>query len=284
MAWANASDVIDIFPILFVLFGWTFLLPVLFVLFSVLDAATWKQGKPSQFKTHFIVLFVLLIPLSILHGLTGSIYDAVWKQECHHRLKGLTLALHHYHEKHGSFPPAYTVSENGQPLHSWRVLLLPHLDEQELYDKIRLDEPWDSEYNRQFQGVQIAWYQCPASCRHFQFFTRNCHLLRMANCDYSVVIGEETIFPGSKAVRREEITDGTANTILIVERTTPVNWMNPNNEIQFDVACKGIDQHLFGIGSRHPFDWTLVGFADGRIQSLPPTTDIKPLLTKSAGD
>jgi hypothetical protein len=289
--WGNMPEA---FVMLLFLFGWTVLLPVLFVLFTVLDAATWERRKPSQFKKHFVTLIILLVPLSVVYGTLVAAIDAVWRQTCVSHLKGITLAFHNYHDAHGSFPPAYTVDENGKPLHSWRVLLLPYLDGRELYDKIRLDEPWDSEYNQQFHGIQPKWYQCQASIRNaiilssqvrFNVFTKNHDVIHTGNSDFSVVIGEETVFPGSgKTVSYADITDGSANTILIVERMIPVNWMDPHNEIRFEVASKRINRHPLGIGSRHSFGWVLVGLADGRIQALLPSTDIKPLLTKSAGD
>ena len=290
------------FILLFLLFfGWIFLLlPVLFVLFSVLDAATWERGKPLRFKKRFIVLIILLVPLSILLDPYAAVmsvfsdtydpYDSTRHMECDERMRDLLLALRNYHESHGTLPPAYTVDENGKPLHSWRVLLLPYVGEQELYEKIRLDELWDSEYNRQFHEVQVGEYrayQCPT--RRSTFFSNICSvcrknhkLFRTANCDYSVVIGDETAFPGSKAVAFADITDGPANTILVVERLVPVCWMDPNNEIRFDVACEGINKNFLGIGSAHRGGAHAVT-AD-IMQFFPETKNIRPFLTKSAGD
>jgi hypothetical protein len=206
-------------------------------------------------------------------------------------LRGLTLALHSYHEIHGSFPPAYTVDENGKPLHSWRVLILPYIEQRELYDKIRLDEPWDSEYNRQFHDVQVSieWrrmFQCrtrremPFS-RIYNVFVKNRDLLRYANCDFSVVIGEGTPFPGSTTTTLDDIAD-TSNTILIVERMVPINWMDPNNEIRFEVAREGINRNLLGIGSVHQ-GGAFVAFTVGSTRFLNETIEnIESLLMKSA--
>lgn len=67
--------------------------------------------------------------------------DAARRVMCKDNLHQIGIALHNYHEQHGSFPPAYTTDQNGKPLHSWRVLLLPYLDRPNLYQQIRLDEP-----------------------------------------------------------------------------------------------------------------------------------------------
>jgi len=59
-------------------------------------------------------------------------------------------ALHKFHEDYGQFPPARLVGPDGKPWHSWRVLLLPYLDEATLFHKYRLNEPWNSAHNKQF--------------------------------------------------------------------------------------------------------------------------------------
>ena len=103
-------------------------------------------------------------------------------------------------------------------------------------------------------------------------------------CGYSVVIGEGTLFPNPQTkVTLKDVVDGTSKTILLVERMVPVNWMDPNNEIRFDVARQGINRNLLGIGSEHR-GGANVAFVDGHINFLDETTDIEPLLTKSAGD
>lgn len=60
----------------------------------------------------------------------------------------LFQALQAYQADHGTLPPSHTVDADGKPLHSWRVLLLPYLGRKDLYDKLRLDEPWNSPFNR----------------------------------------------------------------------------------------------------------------------------------------
>ena len=123
------------------------------------------------------------------------------------RLKRVGLAMHKYHDKHKSFPAVGSTDESGKLLLSWRVHVLPFLDQQELYRQFHLDEPWDSEHNRTLIEKMPETYRCPASkLRQKQGLST-----------YRVVSGEGTVFPGREAIPIREIRDGTSNTIMIVE-------------------------------------------------------------------
>ena len=68
---------------------------------------------------------------------------------CAQNLKQIGLAMHAYHQKYGSFPPAYIAGKDGKPKHSWRLLILPFLDQEDLYREYRFDEPWNGPHNSQ---------------------------------------------------------------------------------------------------------------------------------------
>jgi hypothetical protein len=70
-----------------------------------------------------------------------------------------------YHDAHGRLPPAVVYGKDGKPLYSWRVLLLPYLDEQELYQQFQLDEPWDSPHNLQLLPRMPGFYAPPSGKR-----------------------------------------------------------------------------------------------------------------------
>src|ERR1700681_2736714 len=59
----------------------------------------------------------------------------------------MAVAMHIYQEVHGTLPPAAVCDKDGKPLLSWRVLLLPYMEQQALYDQFHLDETWDSPHN-----------------------------------------------------------------------------------------------------------------------------------------
>ncbi|MCR5163327.1 MAG: DUF1559 domain-containing protein [Thermoguttaceae bacterium] len=135
--------------------------------------------------------------------------------------KEIGLAMLNHEATFRALPTAYTVDEDGKPLHSWRVLILPFLGEHELYLKIRLDEPWDSEWNRQFHD------QCPKVYQ--SVFNPS-----KTDAVVGVVVGNGTMFPpvtekGQKGVGLEKVTDGLSNTIMVVP-CKPVCWMDPTGD------------------------------------------------------
>lgn len=169
------------------------------------------------------------------------------KSRCRNNLKELVLAFHNYHDTHSNLPPAYTVDDEGKPLHSWRVLILPFLEEQELYEKIKLDEPWDSEHNKQFHSKMPEVFQC---IDRVEAEIAAGKKVDPSLTDYVLITGKDAVFDKDKEPSFADITDGLSNTLGIVEAKTPVCWMAPLDITQED-AEKGINKSPKGIGSVH---------------------------------
>ncbi|MBR4105544.1 MAG: DUF1559 domain-containing protein, partial [Thermoguttaceae bacterium] len=191
---------------------------------------------------------------------------AVQRKRSENNLKQLVLATHNFLDSNGgAFPARCTVDANGKPLHSWRVLLLPFIDEGELYKQIRLDEPWDSEHNRQFHSKAPEIFRRPGSSD--------------PGCVYSCVVDKSAALqpatkPGVKTgVRIASFTDGVSNTVLFVERTKPVCWMDPEADLTLDEFLATVAE-----GSVYR-DATNVGMCDGRVRALAP--DAKPEILKA---
>ena len=239
------------------------------VIYSVLDAAFWtgdtKNRASNWIRCISVPICLLALGVTLLAPAVIAAREAAKRMQCSCTLKGLGLAMHNYHEHYKSLPPAYTVDRNGKPLHSWRVLILPFIEQNNLYEKIRLDEPWDCEHNRQFHSINIGMFQCPSA--EGVLCDRHPNLRANGSCFKSVVIGEKTAFPGAKSITIQDITDGTSNTILIVERLLPVCWMDPSSEITMGVALEGINREYSGIGSFHT-GVINTAFADGSVQTL----------------
>ena len=212
-------------------------------------------GKPSE--------------AAIARGRERTKFYGNLPKPCAVNLKELALAVHSYHDARKAFPPAYTIDEKGNKLHSWRVLLLPYLGYEELYSQIRLDEPWNSEYNKQFNEMVLPIFQC-----HVTAFADNPKPVTT----YAAIVGRQGVFEeNGKQISFIDIRDGSSNTLLFVERTTPVNWMEPT-DITFDEAIKGVGVSPNGIADTH--GGSNCAICDGGTTFM--SKNIKPELLRAA--
>ena len=122
-------------------------------------------------------------------------------------LEKIAAALNAYANDHGTYPPPVVRDANGKPLHSWRVLILPYLDENDLYDRYNLDLPFDHPEN-----LPVA-YEVPAAYRHPNAMQNGL----FSESAYYLITGPETLFPPEGPLRPDQVTDGAAKTILVVE-------------------------------------------------------------------
>ncbi len=205
------------------------ILPVVIVAFGAFCIWTIVRGinDPKQWRTSFgMVVAAVLLTCCVFACLIpplGHPPEATWRSRCKYNLKQIGLALHTYHDHYGSFPPAYVADSNGRPMHSWRVLLLPYLDQKPLYNRYRLDEPWDGPSNRKLAGEIMAVYNCPSDVH-----ARNNTGSTMTN--YVAVVGPETAWPGSRSTAARDFKDGTSATLLIVEvANSGIHWMEPRD-------------------------------------------------------
>jgi type II secretory pathway pseudopilin PulG len=166
-----------------------------------------------------IVVALIGIVVALLLPSVRMAREPARRSECANNLKHIALALHMYHDEHKSLPPAYTVDEEGRPLHSWRTLILPHLEQKALYDKIDLTRPWDDPVNREAYESMVGTYQCPSN------------RLENGQTTYLAVVAPNGCFGGSAPRRLDDITDGSSQTLMVVEvdASRSVHWMSPHD-------------------------------------------------------
>jgi uncharacterized protein (TIGR03067 family) len=189
--------------------------------------------------------------------------EAVKRQFSANNLKQLALAMHNHHAVHGTLPPAAIYDKDGKPLLSWRVLILPYLEEKDLYDQFKLDEPWDSEHNKKLLDKMPQIFGKEGKETFYQVFT-----------------GKGTIFEGKEGTKLTDITDGTSNTILMAEAGKAVPWTKPE-DLPFDA-----DKELPKLGGLFNGDFH-AAFADGAVRFLKGTIDakeLKALITYAGGE
>ena len=178
-----------------------------------------KSGGFSFLRVAFLLGCCLVVLILLFIPNMGRGREAARRTQCKHNLKQIALALHNYHDLYGSLPPAYTTDESGQPLHSWRTLILPFLEQAELYNSIDLSKPWNDPANKAARETPVSSFQCPSSD------------LPAHHTNYLGVCGDAFIFYQDQARSFSDITDGTSNTILVLEAPAPLSvpWMSPQD-------------------------------------------------------
>jgi Protein of unknown function (DUF1559) len=179
-------------------------------------------------------------------------------------LKQLVLAAHNYADTNGgSFPAVANFDKAGKPLLSWRVHLLPYLEEEKLYKEFHLDEPWDSDHNKKLIAKMPAVFRNSSR-----------KLNEQGKTVFLAPAGKGTAWPGGAAGARfpASFPDGTSNTILLVlaDDAHAVEWTKPD-DLKIDPA----KPHA-GLGQRAGV--FLVGLADGSARSVKPTISKETLL------
>ncbi len=168
-------------------------------------------------------------------------------------LKQLALAMYNYEATYNHFPSAAVYDKNGKPLLSWRVMVLPYIEQDALYKEFHLDEPWDSENNKKLLEKMPPLFAAGDE-----------DALKKHETHYQTFVGKGSIFDNKKGVKIQDITDGTSNTIIIVEAKKAVPWTKPE-DVSFDAGklvpkLGGLFEGIFN-----------VAFADGSVQSMPLT-------------
>lgn len=176
-------------------------------------------------------------------------------------MKQVMLALHNYHDAYNRLPPAAITDPEGKPLLSWRVAILPFVEEQELYQKFHLDEPWDSEHNLPLSKELPGVYRSPNT----------------ATIDGKTVlqgvVGDDIGMKPLERTQFRDFIDGLSNSIMIlqVDADAAVVWSKPEDlEIDMDNPL----EHL-GNAERGGFH---IGMGDGSVRFM--TQDIDPELFK----
>ncbi len=170
---------------------------------------------------------------------------------CENNLKQLALAMHDYESQHGTLPPAAKCDANGKPLLSWRVLILPYMEQQALFEQFHLDEPWDSQHNKPLADRMPRVFQCPSDRPLSQSLTK-----------YQVIVDAHSMFTGEPTgVPFSSVSDGSSRTLLIVEAASSVPWTKPE-----DLSLASPDP-LLGMGSKHPGRF-VASMADGSVRAI----------------
>jgi WD40 repeat protein/tRNA A-37 threonylcarbamoyl transferase component Bud32 len=188
-----------------------------------------------------------------------------------HNLKEIGVAMWSHHATHKTLLARANFDKDGKPLLSWRVHLLPYLNQGALYKQFRLDEPWDSPANKKLIANIPQVYSSPLS-----------KVAGEGKTTYLAVTGKNSVFDGRKGLRPTDVTDGTSFTIMVVEANDKkaVYWTQPED---------------FPIDTKDPVAWLvydemkgfLTLFADQSIHwasATIPTASLHAHFTRNGGE
>jgi prepilin-type processing-associated H-X9-DG protein len=210
------------------------------------------------------VMVALLLPA------VQSAREAARRAQCVNNLKQIGLAMHNYHDANGHFPRA-VADKKGKALLSWRVAILPYIEQQALYEKFKLDEPWDSPHNRELIQYMPNTYTCPSRSGP-----------EPGTTTYRAFVGNGALFEAAQDTNIANVLDGTSNTLMVVEAKEAVPWTKPD-DLPFDPQKPG---DLFGCGSPHPGGFNAL-FADGSVRFLKNSINamvLRALITRAGGE
>jgi prepilin-type processing-associated H-X9-DG protein len=203
--------------------------------------------------------------IALLLPAVQKVREAANRAKDANNLKQIALAMHMHHDRLGHLPAAAICSKDGKPLLSWRVALLPYLDQENLYKEFKLDEPWDSPHNKKLLSKMPMVYKSPVQESATDTY-------------YRVFVGAEAAFDLHKTRRFADITDGLSNTWMVVDAGEAVPWTKPD-ELVYDPKgpLPKLGNHLAG-----GFN---VAFMDGSVRyfARPPDERTQRALITHAG-
>ncbi len=215
----------------------------------------------------FLALFAFLLLVGLLLPAVSSAREAARRCQCCNNLKQIALALHNYHQANGCFPPAYIADKNGKPMHSWRVLILPYLDGNTLYQQYNFNEPWDGPNNKKLLTNHLKGYVCPSDT--------DAYAPGANYTSYVAVVGANAVWPGKESGK---LPQDASETIMLVETSdVHIPWTEPR-DLDLD-SLRAASPGCVTVSSKHSPDQEFfskttragvnVAMADGSVKFLP---------------
>jgi prepilin-type processing-associated H-X9-DG protein len=214
------------------------------------------SGRGSRIVRVLVVLGIFVLLIALMLPAVRSARPAARRSQCVNNLKQIALALHNYEQAYQALPPAYTVDPQGRPLHSWRTLILPYLEQAPLYETIDLSKPWNDPANAKARETVLNVFRCPEMIGAQNTTT------------YLAIVAPNGCLTPRESRRLAEITDGTELTLMVIEagEENAVPWMTPADADESLVLSLGPATKLHHAGGMNAC------FADGSVKFLKTIT------------
>lgn len=208
--------------------------------------------------TGFMAVMCMGIMVGLLLPAVQAAREAARRMTCANNMKQIGLAMWNYEATYGTLPPAYTVDGEGRPLHSWRTLILPFLEQNAVYQQIDLSKPWDDPVNAAVSQIKIPQYHCPSTLTEKSGLT----VYQLVDDPRAAIYRTE-----SRAIA--QISDGAYDTLFAVESSEAdaVPWMKPQ-DLSLEKFLSPSDRYPH-VGGRNAC------MVDGSVRFLPENIDPK---------
>jgi serine/threonine protein kinase len=183
-------------------------------------------------------------------------------------LRQIGMAIMLFEQEHGYLPSVTTKLPGAKHPVSWRVAILKYLDET-LHNQYKLDEPWDSEHNKQLLEEMPDFYRHP---HQEKGITSTC---------YVTLAGKNTATGDGKAKIKmlDDIEDGPHQTILVTEGYLDIPWTKPED---FPI----VGETTLPAVHPDPEGWNVI-FVDGSTHFISSETSkevLQALITRNGGE
>ena len=211
------------------------------------------------------------VAVALLLPAVNAARAAARRNQSLNNMRNIGLAVANYEAVNNRFPAAKFGAGEERGL-SWRVAVLPYLEERELYERFHHDEPWDSEHNKTLIAEMPSVYRSPVSNAE------------PGKTNYLAVRGEDSIIvDAEQGIRIREIRDGVSKTILAVEVNDDraVTWTKPD-DLEWDR-----NDPVAGLGDMHAGNVFLAVFGDVHTIAVSKSVDpdvLKAMFTRNGGE
>jgi hypothetical protein len=234
---------------------------------DALKRVTFKVDDKTATATATMPLDADLSPL-VEYAFGGGLSG---RSQSQNNLKQLALAMYNYESAYGTYPAPASLGKKGKKLLSWRVEVLPYIEQEQLYKQFNLDEAWDSEHNLKVMkdNPMPKVFAVPGTTNATDKKTH-----------YQVFVGTGAMFDLTGPLKITEVKDGTSNTFLIATAATAVEWTKPD-DIDFDPKGEVQEKLLFMDGV------TMVAMGDASVRALSAKVKektLKAMVTRSGGE
>lgn len=187
------------------------------------------------------------------------------RKEVENNLKQIVLAMHNYESAYGHLP-------HDTPNLSWRVQLLPYMEYDNLYRRFKQNEAWDSDNNKKLiEELPKIYAPVRVKAEKGETFYRG----------FAGKGNDAGVFEAGKRLTFPSITDGTSNTIAVIDAGEPVVWTKPGTDI--DHTAKEFPK----LGRMIDGDYFFAAMCDGSVKKVKRKFDepaMKAAVSRAGGE